>query len=243
MSIIFNSTTPTPPAGSSNVTWQTNISGDLSAYIPAPGSGSGINSQTATYAVVAGDNGKAIICSSGIAFTVTLLASPPSAQFTLLVKNDGLGVVTIARNTTTIDGRTTNLVLSQGDAVLIYTDGTNYLTASPRPADVQAFMPGVGINNQVLLYVQLTRQTIFPATAVNSAAVAKIAATGSTTFTFSKNGTPFATVVFAGSGTTGTFTQAADAIFSPGDKLEIDGPATADATLASMGISLQGFRF
>ena len=122
------------------------------------------------------------------------------------------------------------------------TDGSGndsaYFTA---PFDVPIFAPGIGSNNQKLLRVKLTRAVTFPASAPNSYAVASAASTGSPIFTFSKNGTPFATVTYAVSAT-GAFTQASDAVFAAGDLLEVDGPATADATLADVGMTLYGYR-
>ena len=115
-------------------------------------------------------------------------------------------------------------------------------SGSSGPVQVGCFLPGVGTNSQVCLYLAMAFAVTFPAGAADSEAVAKTAATGSTTFTLSKNGTQFATIVFSADGTTGAFTQAADADFEAGDILEIDGPATADATLANIGISLYGTR-
>jgi len=109
------------------------------------------------------------------------------------------------------------------------------------PFDVSAFNPGIGVNGQMLGRAQMTRPVTFPASAPNSKAEADVAATGSTTFTLKKNGTSFATIVFSASGTTGAFTQASDATFAAGDLLEIDGPATADATLADISINLFGY--
>lgn len=147
MAITFNSTTPVAPAGSVNLTWQKDMSGNVSGYI-GPGS----------------------------------------------------------------------------------------------PQVFTVFLPGVGSNSQVCFYAKLAQAVTFPSGAASSNATAKTAATGSTTYTFSKNGTPFATAVFAGSGTTATFTQASDAVFAAGDILEIDGPSTADATLANIGLVLYGLR-
>ena len=104
------------------------------------------------------------------------------------------------------------------------------------------FIPGVGVNNQVCLYLKLAVGVKFPAGAASSYAVASVAATGSTVYTFKKNGSSFATTTFAGSGTTGTWTQASDSTFAAGDILEVDGPATADATLANIGLTLYGVR-
>src|SRR5271165_7007977 len=38
MSIIFNSTTPAAPAGGKNITWQTDMSGNVSGYVSGAGS-------------------------------------------------------------------------------------------------------------------------------------------------------------------------------------------------------------
>ena len=64
------------------------------------------------------------------------------------------------------------------------------------------------------------------------------AATASTTFTFADNGTSFGTVVFAASGTTGTFTISSAKAIASGDKITLTGPATADATAAGLNCSL-----
>jgi hypothetical protein len=110
------------------------------------------------------------------------------------------------------------------------------------PFDVPVFAPGLGSNNQKLLRLRIARHVTFSAGAANSYATASAAATGSTTYTFSQNGTPFATVNYAATSSAGIFTQAADANFVPGDLLEIYGPATADTTLADVGITFYGTR-
>lgn len=110
------------------------------------------------------------------------------------------------------------------------------------PFDVPVFAPGLGTVSQKLLRIPIVRSVLFPAGAGNSFAVASAPATASTTYTLSINGIPFATINFAMSASTGVFTQAADQAFSPGDLLEIDGPATPDTTLADVGIVLWGYR-
>jgi hypothetical protein len=120
--------------------------------------------------------------------------------------------------------------------------GATALVFSAKPFDVSTFAPGLGSNSQILLRVKLARAVTFPASATLSQASASANATGSTTFTLKKNGTSFATVNYAASSSSGTWTQASDAVFAAGDLLEIDGPATADATLANVGITLAGVR-
>jgi hypothetical protein len=103
-------------------------------------------------------------------------------------------------------------------------------TRSAAPFDFGVLLaPGVA-NNQVLLRLKLARAVTFPAGALSQEA-ASANATGSTAYTLKKNGTAFATVNFAAGAAVGIWTQAADAVFAAGDLIEIDGPATADATL------------
>lgn len=110
------------------------------------------------------------------------------------------------------------------------------------PIDIAAFAPGLGSNNQVLLRIAVNRAITFPASATLSNAVASANATGSTTYTISKNGSSFATINYAASSATGIYTQASPSVFAAGDVLKIVGPATADATLKDVGITLAGLR-
>jgi hypothetical protein len=83
----------------------------------------------------------------------------------------------------------------------------------------------------------------FPSGGAGSSGTAGAAATGSTTLTAKKNGTAFATFVWAASGTAATVTLASTTTFNgTSDVLSLDGPATADATLAKLGINLAGTR-
>lgn len=131
---------------------------------------------------------------------------------------------------------------SAGGKAVEVNSGASALVFSAKPFDVAVTAPGVGSNNQVLARIKLARAVTFPASATLSQAAASANATADTTFTLKKNGTAFATCKFSASGASGAFTQASDATFAAGDLLEIDGPATADATLADVGITLAGIR-
>lgn len=123
------------------------------------------------------------------------------------------------------------------------TDGAGNDSASyASPTDIAVTAPGIGTNNQVLIRFKLNRAVTFPANAPLSHANASANATGNTTYTFKKNGSSFATVLYSTGGATGAFTQASNSTFAAGDLLELDGPATADATLADVGINLAGYR-
>jgi len=73
---------------------------------------------------------------------------------------------------------------------------------------------------------------------------AKTAATSSSTWNVNKNGSSIGTIVWAGAGTTPTFTTTSGAVqtFVAGDILTITGPVTPDGTLSNWGITLVGTR-
>lgn len=128
--------------------------------------------------------------------------------------------------------------------VIWATDGSGNDSASlPTPFVPGVSNKGVGANGDIYFYGILPFAVTFPSGAAGSTAVAKTAATGSTTFTFKKGGVSFATIVFSASGTVGAFTLASTTSFNgTSDVLEIDGPATADATLADFTLLLLGYR-
>jgi hypothetical protein len=130
---------------------------------------------------------------------------------------------------------------SGGYAVQV-NSGATALVFAAKPFDVAVFAPGVGTNAQKLARFAMARAVSFPSGAAGSQATASANATASTTFTLKKNGTSFGTVVFALGGASGAFTITTTTSFAAGDLLEIDGPATADATLADVGITLSGTR-
>jgi len=83
----------------------------------------------------------------------------------------------------------------------------------------------------------------FPSGGTGSSGTAGTAATGSATLTMAKNGTAFATFVWAAAGTAATVTLTTATSFNgTSDVLTLTGPATADATLARLGINLAGTR-
>lgn len=65
-------------------------------------------------------------------------------------------------------------------------------------------------------------------------------ATSATVLTFAKNGTQVGTITFGGGGNTGTVAITSATSFAAGDYLTISGPATADATLSTVAITLVG---
>lgn len=74
--------------------------------------------------------------------------------------------------------------------------------------------------------------------AANSLAKSLVAATASTTFTIRKNGTQVGTIVFSAAGTVGVFTITTPAV-ALADYVTVHAPATPDATLADISITLK----
>lgn len=134
-----------------------------------------------------------------------------------------------------VAGRTGAIVLDAADIA----SGTFSTARIPALRyDLSTFFPGVPANSQLVLRWQAPRAITIPSGATNSQASAGTAATGSTTFTIKQNGSSVGTIVWSASGTTGAFTVSSTINIAAGDVITITGPATADATLADISITL-----
>ena len=188
------------------------------------------------------------VVSPGQVLGLPLSAPAPGVAQPFTLPNPSTGLLLQTNAVTNTDQLRLNLV--SGSNITLTASGTGDVTIDstvslPPAYDVPVFAPGLGTNNQKLLRIQVSRGVTFPAISiltVQSWATASANATADTTFTFKKNGTAFCTVLFAAGSATGTFTQLAASSFTPGDLLELDGPATADTTLADIGITLLGYR-
>ena len=83
--------------------------------------------KTTTYAVVAGDDGKFIVASGSISWTLSLLAAATAGDgFWFSFVNSGTGIITMNANSTeTINGRTT-LTFGPGEGGEFRCDGSNW---------------------------------------------------------------------------------------------------------------------
>ena len=110
-----------------------------------------------------------------------------------------------------------------------------------QPYDVPMFYPGVPGASALVARLKAVRSVTFPSGLTASQADARVAATGSTTFTLKKNGVSVGTILWSAAGTSGAFTSSGFSL-AAGDVLTVEGPATADATLADISITLTGTR-
>jgi hypothetical protein len=105
------------------------------------------------------------------------------------------------------------------------------------PYDVLCGIVGKPANGEMVLLFVAPRPFRIPANAGGSRLKAGTAATGTAVFSIQKNGSEFLTGTVAASGTTATF-AGSQTDFAAGDVLRIVAPASADATLADIAITL-----
>lgn len=85
-------------------------------------------SHTANTAATFLQNGQLQLFNSASALVYTLASPPPFETWSVFLQCEGAGGLTINPNGLTIDGSGSSLVLTQGQGVIIFTDGTNYFT-------------------------------------------------------------------------------------------------------------------
>lgn len=146
--------------------------------------------------------------------------------------------------TRTSSADTRQAVGSDGQVLVADSAQTNGIKWASEPYDVAVFFPGAQTSaSQLFSRFIPSRAVTFPSGLSPSTATAVTAATGSTVISLQKNGVQFGTITFASSGTSGTFAAASSSSFNgTSDVLSIVGPASADATLADIGIVISGTR-
>lgn len=121
--------------------------------------------------------------------------------------------------------------------------GSAWAPATPYAGyDIPVFIPDRPTSSMLCCRIAAVRNFDLPASLTGSVASAGVAATGSTVFTIYKGASSIGTVTFAPAGTTGTFSFASLVSFTSADLLRIVAPASVDATLADISISLLGSR-
>lgn len=93
-------------------------------------------------------------------------------------------------------------------------------------------------NAEVIFRHKATRPFTIPSGTSLKSAYSNVAATGSATISIKKNGVSAGTIAWSASGTAGTFAVASDIVFAADDIMTVEGPATADATLAQIAIAI-----
>jgi len=166
----------------------------------------------------------------------------PANRKPLMVENATTGSFAVTIKTPSGAGVTINAGLRK----ILYCDGTDMVLVSEAnvnaPYDVGGSLSGQPAAGATVLRYPLPRPVRFQAGLPNSKGVVGTAPTATVSFSLKKNGTQFATMQFAATATTATFTAASDTDFALGDILTITAPNPADSTLSDLGLSLAGIR-
>lgn len=122
-----------------------------------------------------------------------------------------------------------------------------YWTLFPLPStgdffDIALYAAGVYGNSELLFRFEFASTVVFPAALVGSVANALVDPAGTITLSIRKNGSEFGTVNFAAGAVNATFTSASGATFNVGDVLTVLAPASADADLSGVAITIRGSR-
>jgi hypothetical protein len=106
--------------------------------------------------------------------------------------------------------------------------------------DMAAFAGGLLQANEIIFRFEFTHAVTVPIGLAASQGSSGTAATASTVLTLRKNGTSFGTATWAAAGTEPTLAAASATSFAIGDVFSITAPATPDATLADVSLTVVG---
>ena len=134
------------------------------------------------------------------------------------------------------------VTLTPGGGAMIYSDGTDLnvlfnFTTGGSPVDLGGLWRGVLTNACIVLAYKFARNVTVAVNAALSQASCLTNPTATATLLIKKNGATIGTLVFSTGGVP-TWTLAGGASFVPGDELTIIGPASADATLADVDVTV-----
>lgn len=128
---------------------------------------------------------------------------------------------------------------TQTGITVVYDDANNTIDFTvPVEVSIGAAVSGAPDDSQAIV-IPVTRSLSLAADATGSTAKALVAATAQTDISVKKNGSSIGTIRFAAAGTTASFVGISQTSFAAGDVLVFTFPATADATLADIGIALK----
>lgn len=126
------------------------------------------------------------------------------------------------------------LVTDQGGRLAVGTALGGYQMAQIR--GISSFCSGKPAASEVVAGAEAPYALTF--VVANCVAEASVAATASTTFIIKKNGVQVGTIIFAAAATLGAVSLTDTAVLL-GDRITIEAPATADATLATLTFLLR----
>jgi hypothetical protein len=169
----------------------------------------------------------------------------PAIRRVIVVDNTAGAADLVVRQGTTI------VTVSAGAGQLLHTTGTTGGLVAVAPAaqaggaapfDIAVYFPGQPEAAERLLKLEVARGFTLPVDLAGSRGHADTAATAEAVCTILKNGSSVGSVTFATGSQDTAFTLAGGLALVPGDRLELVAPATQDATLAGLALTLIGTR-
>ena len=145
----------------------------------------------------------------------------------------------------------TTVTLPAGASQLLHSTGTTdgLVAAAPAaqtggaaPFDIALYFPGQPDAAERLLKLEVARGFGLPADLTGSRGHADTAATAEAVCTILHNGVAVGSITFAAASQEPVFALAGGLALVPGDRLELVAPATRDATLAGLALTLIGTR-
>lgn len=133
-------TGPTGPTGATGATGATGSAGSNGATGATGATGSngsngtngacaGVVAKTSSFTLTSSENAE-LVTFNGSSLTATLNGSPTSTTVYCL-ENLNASALTVARNSLTINGGTSNITLQQYQAITLWSDGSNYFSTRP----------------------------------------------------------------------------------------------------------------
>lgn len=163
-----------------------------------------------------------------------------------LIYNNGtdqIVITTSVAGATILDELTDVTITSVADMEQLVYDATYSLWVNePIPFIISVFVPQNTANNELILSYVFERSVDFPSGMAGSQGYANTQPAGADTWNITKNGSNVGTVNFTGSSNAVTFTMGSAQSFVAGDRLELVGDASADASLAGVTLSFRGTR-
>lgn len=182
------------------------------------------------------------------------VASTGSVAFSIQKNGAEFGTITFAASATGAFAAASNTSFDDGDVLTIIAPASQDTTLADVSIALSGGEAGVADRFDLALFVQarptdgelvsrhiFTEFVSFPAGLTDSYSTAVTASTGTAEFSLEKNGSEFGTVTFTSSAT-GVLAAASETVFSPGDLLTVIAPASQDATLADVSLTLTGTR-
>jgi hypothetical protein len=145
----------------------------------------------------------------------------------------------------------TTITVPAGAGQLLHTTGTTggLIAVAPAaqaggaaPFDIAVYFPGQPAAAERLLKLEVARGFSLPADLTGSRGHADTAATAEAVCTILQNGVAVGSITVAAASQEPTFALSVGLALVPGDRLELVAPATQDATLAGLALTLIGTR-